>query len=132
MTFFCGRIEYNNIGFVSFQTLITLRYLAKGNFYSETGDIHGVSRSSVSRAIAEVVAALNQRLSNIQFPTNDAELLEIKRKFYQAAGIPNVIGAVDGTLIPIIAPKGQDEPAYVCRKGYHAINVQAVVGPDMR
>ena len=25
-----------------------------------------------------------------------------------------------------------DEQAYVCRKGYHALNVQAVVAPDLR
>ena len=36
-----------------------------------------------------------------------------------------LIGAVDGTLEPIIAP-------YVCRKGYHAINVQGVVDADLR
>ncbi|XP_052233277.1 putative nuclease HARBI1 [Dreissena polymorpha] len=45
--------------------------------------------------------------------------------------MPNVIGAVDGTLIPIIAPSEAEE-VYVCRKGYHAINVQAVVDHEMR
>jgi hypothetical protein len=40
-------------------------------------------------------------------------------------------GAVDGTLIPIIAP-AEHEEAYVCRKGFHALNVQAVCDADMR
>jgi hypothetical protein len=35
--------------------------------------------------------------------------------------LPNVIGVIDGTLIPIIAPK-DNEADFVCRKGFHAIN----------
>ena len=68
---------------------------------------------------------------NINFPTTQDRLGAIKGQFYQVARLPNCIGAVDGTLIPIIAPKVRED-IYVCRKGYHAINVQAVVSPDMR
>ncbi|CAG2203640.1 HARBI1 [Mytilus edulis] len=55
----------------------------------------------------------------------------VKRGLYRIAKVPNVIGAVDGTLIPIIAPK-ENEPAYVCRKGYYSLNIQAVVDHEMR
>ncbi|XP_069131666.1 putative nuclease HARBI1 [Argopecten irradians] len=54
-----------------------------------------------------------------------------KEAFYDIAQFPNVVGAVDGTLIPIISPS-RDEHVYVCRKGYHAINVQGVVDAEMR
>ena len=91
-----------------------------------------MSRSSVSRAIAAVVPAINKNLGNIIFPTSADSLRHSKRKFYAISQFPNVIGAVDGTLIPIVAPATEDEPAYVCRKGYHALNVQAVVDADMR
>ena len=37
------------------------------------------------------------------------------------SGFPNVIMAIDVTLIAIKGPS-----TYVCRKGYHAINVQTV------
>ena len=86
----------------------------------------------MSRCVAEVVAAINNNMDNISFPTNDADIATQKRQFHRIAGLPNVVGAIDGTLIPIIAPSGDDEPAYICRKGYHAINVQAVAGPDLR
>lgn len=33
------------------QVLVTLRYLSKGDFFSEVGDLHGISRPSVSRII---------------------------------------------------------------------------------
>nr|XP_034315948.1 putative nuclease HARBI1 isoform X1 [Crassostrea gigas] len=60
---------------------------------------------------------------------NDA--IRTKHEFYQIAGFPNVLGAVDGTLIPIIAPK-DNEPEYVCRKGFHAMNVQVVADASLR
>ncbi|XP_052768749.1 putative nuclease HARBI1 isoform X2 [Mya arenaria] len=111
--------------------LITLQFLAKGEFYSEGGLVHGVSRSTVCVSVWQVVDAINQCVNNIKFPTTQADLASIKQKFYQVARMPNCIGAVDGTLIPIIAPRVRED-IYVCRKGYHAINVQAVVTPDMR
>ncbi|WAR10610.1 HARB1-like protein [Mya arenaria] len=88
-------------------------------------------RSHAIQAMTKVVDAINQRVNNIKFPTTQADLASIKQKFYQVARMPNCIGAVDGTLIPIIAPRVRED-IYVCRKGYHAINVQAVVTPDMR
>jgi hypothetical protein len=42
--------------------------------------------------------------------------------FYDIKEFPLVLGAVDGTLIPIKAPS-VDEHLYVCRKGYHALNI---------
>jgi hypothetical protein len=42
-----------------------------------------------------------------------------------------VIGAIDGTLIPIQGLSGAEEPNFVCRKGYHAINVQAVADHNL-
>lgn len=45
--------------------------------------------------------------------------------FYKIARMPRVIGAVDGSLIPIRAPYN-DEHMYVCHKGFHAVNAMAV------
>ena len=45
--------------------------------------------------------------------------------FYRIAGMPRVIGAVDGSLIPIRAPH-HEEHLYVCHKGFHVINAMAV------
>ena len=53
------------------------------------------------------------------------------KNFYTLAGFPKVIGAIDGTLIPIRAPS-KEEHLYVYHKGYHAINVMAVCNADMR
>ncbi|XP_060597470.1 putative nuclease HARBI1 [Ruditapes philippinarum] len=71
--------------------LVTLRYLAKGDFFSETGDLHGVSRSSVSRHVWQVVNSINERLENIKFPTSSADISNVKRGFYKVAGLPNCV-----------------------------------------
>ena len=45
-----------------------------------------------------------------------------KGQFYSLGRFPGVIGAIDGTRIPIIAPS-EDEHLFVNRKGFHSINV---------
>ena len=70
-------------------------------------------------------------MDTIHFPITAEDLRRVKTGFFRLGKIPNVIGAVDGTLIPIIATSEAEE-VYVCRKGYHAINVQAVVDHEMR
>ena len=54
-----------------------------------------------------------------------------KVDFFKMARVPNVLGAVDGTLIKILAPS-KNEQSYVCRKGFHALNVQAVADSSLR
>ena len=49
--------------------------------------------------------------------------LQTKEQFYSLGRFPGVIGAIDGTHIPIIAP-AKDEHLFVYRKGFHSINVQ--------
>ncbi|KAH3892614.1 hypothetical protein DPMN_016735 [Dreissena polymorpha] len=62
----------------------------------------------------------------MQFPMSEEQIKEVKSGFYKIRKIPNVVGASDGTLIPIINPI-ENEEAYICRKGFHVLNVQAVV-----
>ncbi|XP_041377274.1 putative nuclease HARBI1 [Gigantopelta aegis] len=114
------------------RVMVTLRYLAKGDFLSEVADVHGISKSSASRCINSVCDAMCHRLNNIHFPRNNAEVREVKEKFYSLASFPNVIGAIDGTLIPIQGMTGTDENLYVCRKGFHALNIMAVADAKMR
>ncbi|KAH3817849.1 hypothetical protein DPMN_119405 [Dreissena polymorpha] len=51
---------------LQFQLLLSLRYLAKGAFYSEVADTHGVSRSTVCRVIGRVVNSINANIDNIR------------------------------------------------------------------
>jgi len=58
----------------------------------------------------------------ISWPTRE-QAEETWTKIEQRCQFPKVIGAIDGTLIKITAPKVHPK-AYVCRKNYHAIQLQ--------
>ncbi|XP_062590955.1 putative nuclease HARBI1 [Saccostrea cucullata] len=78
-----------------------------------------------------VLTSLCHHLQNIKFPSGGEEIRRSKTDFFGKAGFPNVLGAIDGTLIKIQAPS-ENEPSYVCRKGFHALNVQAVADASLR
>lgn len=103
-----------------------MRFLAKGDYISEVADTHGISLSSASRIIHIVCVVLCLCLDNIRFPTSQQELKKVKDEFFNIKGFPNVVGAIDGTLVPIQGMAGDEEPTFICRKGFHAINIQAV------
>ncbi|KAK3521666.1 hypothetical protein QTP70_015599, partial [Hemibagrus guttatus] len=46
-----------------------------------------------------------------------------KEDFHRIAEFPNVVGCIDGTHIPIIAPS-ENEADFVNRRSIHSINVQ--------
>ena len=111
---------------VSLQICLALRFYASGCFQSVLADSHGVGINSVSRSIHSVSAELTRSIGDyIKFPETQALITSTKQGFHAIGGFPNVIGAVDGTFVPIIAPS-VDEHLYVTRKGFHAINVQGI------
>ena len=106
------------------QVCATLQFLACGNFQRSTGDLHGLSKATISRSIRVVTSAISRKRQHyIKFPETGPELLHVKQGFEAYAGFPNAIGAIDGTQIAIKAPT-EEEWIYVNRKGYHSINVQ--------
>ena len=54
-----------------------------------------------------------------------------KVDIFKMARVSNVLGAVDGTLIKILAPS-KDEQSCICRKGFHTLNVHAVADSSLR
>ncbi|KAM7287708.1 putative nuclease HARBI1 [Ixodes scapularis] len=113
------------------QVIIALQFYATGNFLITAGDYIRVHVSSGSRAVRQVTVALARRAQDfIRWP-DAAEGAALQHKFYDMAGFPLVVGAVDGTHVRIQAPHVHEE-AYVNRHGYHSINVQVVVDASSR
>lgn len=111
---------------VSLIVTLALRYYATGSFQAVLANSHGVTPIAVSRSIHSVSRELCRFYqNNIMFPMTQAQQTKTKQDFYAISGFPNVIGAVDGTFVPIIAPS-VEEHLYVTRKGFHAINVQGI------
>ena len=105
---------------------MALRFFASGSFLQVIGDTVGLPKSTVSRTIRDVSAALiYKRNEFIHWPTTVDEIQRVKEGFFHKGGFPGVIGCVEGTHIRLQCPS-QNEGDYVNRKGYHSINVQAI------
>ncbi|KAM3859309.1 putative nuclease HARBI1 [Diretmus argenteus] len=112
------------------QLLAALRFYAAGSFLEVVGDGTGLSKASVSRSVAAVTPILLRHARrHIRMATTREEVRQVHDGFFAMAGIPRVIGLVDGTLIPLLNPSLVD-PSWISRKHYAAINTQVVVDHD--
>ena len=105
------------------QVLLSLKVLASGSFQSSAKDNINVSQPTVSVVLAQFMESLIRKKKNFISMPDSRVASRIKEKFYLLGHFPGVIGAIDGTHVPIIAP-AEDEHLYVNRKGFHSLNVQ--------
>ena len=104
--------------------LIALRFYATGTFQRVISDLFGVSVYAACTVIHKVLSAIaKQKRHFLSFPQN---LADIKRKFYDAGHFPGVIRAINCTHVRIICPNKENAMAFVNRKQFYSINVQAV------
>ena len=84
---------------------IALWCLATPTEYRTIGHLFGVARSSVCEIVHEVGAAIVQQLLKvyIKFP-EDEELDHVVLRFKRKFGLPQCVGAIDGSHIPICEP----------------------------
>ena len=76
-------------------------------------DTVGLTQASVSRVISHVTHILSEKSKEeIKMLSGGVEINRTIQDFGRISGFPRVVGAIDGTLIPI---KGTavDEPIYV-------------------
>ncbi|KAL6737045.1 hypothetical protein Aduo_010720 [Ancylostoma duodenale] len=112
------------------KVVIALRYLAANAHQMVLADNIGVCQKTVSNAIEEFVTALNHpsivgKFLNCRL--NDVTYCRRKANGFARKGLlPNIIGAIDGSLVPILRPPHSGWE-YYCRKGFCALNVVAVV-----
>ncbi len=106
------------------QLLTFLQCMGTNSVYHVTRDVLGPSQSTVCRVIKRVSNAIVNVLEQdyVKFPTN---LRDDVDRFHEIAGMPNVIGAVDGTHVRVMPPS-TDEGAYVNRHHLHSLNVMIV------
>lgn len=104
-------------------------------FLESSTNKNGSSKSTVWRSVWNVIDGITcdtMVREWIPWPT-DQNAAEHTNYFLQKYHLPNILGIVDGTHIPILAPSSDPyEPAYINRKGFHSLNAQLVCGRDYK
>ncbi|XP_068729342.1 uncharacterized protein [Montipora capricornis] len=105
---------------------VALWRLATGNSYRTVGLTFGIGRCTAMNVKDEFCSALMRRANDfIKFIKTETETSQAIQKFQDISHFPQVVGALDGSHIPIKAPK-EDANEYVNRKSFHSIVLQGV------
>lgn len=116
------------------RTLACIWYLGNTETFRSVSDRFGVSKGTLHHYLSKFTEVMqrHQILKNlISWPNSDEEYSQISEKFSARAGFPNVVGALDGTYIPISGPTTFRD-SYICRKGFPAMHLQAVCDSSLR
>jgi DDE superfamily endonuclease len=90
-----------------------------------------VAKSVLFGAFVKVIHALRILAGGIIKWPNEQEMAAISNGFESMSGIKNIIGAIDGTYVKIDAPHA-DQEAYINRKCYHSVTLQAICDNRMK
>lgn len=98
-----GRIHHNVKFDITRRVAVTMIYLSTGGTIDSAASVMGMSSAVVY--INHVLAVLTRMAkAEIKMPTTQVEIEESRHGFEQIAGFPDVIGAVDGSLMRISRP----------------------------
>ncbi|PIO72888.1 hypothetical protein TELCIR_05161 [Teladorsagia circumcincta] len=111
---------------VADQVAIGIHLLGRNVMQSDEARIAGCHQTTVSRALMGFVQALNRRADQYIYWPTEEENIQIRRSFYRKYRLPGICGIIDGTHCRILKPTVAAED-YVCRKGFHSLNVGVVV-----
>jgi hypothetical protein len=106
---------------------MSLARLGTGDGLRMVGEVYGVAECTISGIVKEFckMVRLHSQKIFIQTP-NKNRLRVLAKDFERLHNIPYIIGAIDGSHIPMLAPVigGED---YYCRKSFHSALLQGIV-----
>ena len=106
---------------------VSLWRLTTGECYRSCGLMIGLAKPTVVKCCHEFVEAICHLQDDfIKFPSTRAEISRKIEGFSEKSKVPNVVAAIDGSYIPIKAPKENHED-YFNRKHFYSYLVQGIV-----
>ncbi|XP_066598104.1 uncharacterized protein [Prorops nasuta] len=109
----------------------TLWFLGNQEVYRSVADRFGMSKDTVWNVVFNVCFALESNIRKYMKWPHRNQLLQIEERFRAICNFPGVVGAIDGTHIPISAPT-QYSNSYINRKGFHSIHLQSICDHKLR
>ncbi|KAL9950713.1 hypothetical protein ACROYT_G043259 [Oculina patagonica] len=110
--------------------LLTLWFLGNQEPFRSVADRFNVSESCAFNCLRRVCQALKNMAGTVIVWPKGERARDVVSGFKAKRGIPGVIGAIDGSHIPIKAPTSCPEN-YINRKGFHSVVLQAVSDHEM-
>lgn len=112
----------------SLRILIGVDRLANGHTFYTLSRLYNVAESTSKKIVKEFVHAVVEFLAPvwIRMPTSAHELKALADSFASRRGLPNIIGAVDGSHIILKRPDGASL-AFRNRKGFDSIVAQVLL-----
>lgn len=113
------------------ELLMFLWYIGNLESFRSMADRFGTSKGSFHSSITRVSSSLTSIMAEvIRWLTSQAELNETSQTFGENCQFQNVLGALDGSHIPINAPKHQPQ-AYFNRKKFYSVVLLACCNANM-
>ena len=105
---------------------VCLYYLKDTATLKMTANTFGISVPTTSKCVKNVCKAIKDHLGPkyIKIPADD-ELTDSIKRFEDELGFPQVLGAVDGTHVPILQPN-ENSHSFFSYKMKYTLNAQAV------
>jgi len=106
---------------------MTLTKLGSGNILQMCGEVYGIAESMASIIVREFCVAIKKHLKPLVISKlTKNKIKEITTSFDCLCEIPYILGAINGSHVPIIAPK-VDPKSYYFRKGFYYTLIQGIV-----
>ncbi|OAV99257.1 hypothetical protein PTTG_00424 [Puccinia triticina 1-1 BBBD Race 1] len=116
---------------VEAQVAVGLYWISHGATYVNIGHVFNIGKETTDKALGRFVKAV-LRVVIAHWPAfnKPKQWASIKDSFKRLNGIPNLVGAIDGTHIPLAVPPHDEWKGYINRKSWTSIVFECVVDGD--